>query len=280
MERHLLESINTQDVADYVNMSCLYLQRGFQILTGYTLSEYMRNRRLYLAAKELKEKKMTILDIALKYGYENQSSFDKAFMRFHEMTPKEVQKGGHMKTFLPLVVKIEVTGGENMSFRIEEKNSISVVGLKRRFSAETAYQQIPAFWDEMIEKYCGDISQKDSSHREMKQFVYEHHIGEFGICIEGLKAVNQFDYMIAGYDRGKDDLPKEIERYEIPAGQWAVFDCTLKTLQQVNDQIWKQWLPSNPDYEIAGEYSVEWYSPIGEGSTEQKCEIWIPVIKK
>lgn len=134
MESHLLEIQNSAEVAEHVHMSCMYLQRGFQVLTGYTLGEYMRNRKLYLAAIELTGTEVSAIDIALKYGYETPASFHKAFVRFYGFSPTDVRKNrGKIKSFLRLKVNITVQGGENMQFKIEKKEAIKIVGFQRDF---------------------------------------------------------------------------------------------------------------------------------------------------
>jgi len=85
--------------------------------------------------------------------------------------------------------------------------------------------------------------------------------------------------MIAGYDNG-DPAPDLMSTVVIAAGTWAVFECTLQTLQDTNTRIWKEWLPGNSAYDVSGPYNIEWYSPEGDFGPGQKCEIWIPVVKK
>ena len=91
MEEHLLDDISAQDVAAQVNMSPFFLQRGFSVITGYGISEYIRNRRLYLAALDLSRSDEKVIDIAFRYGYETPESFTKAFTRFHGATPSQVR---------------------------------------------------------------------------------------------------------------------------------------------------------------------------------------------
>ncbi|WP_163194081.1 helix-turn-helix transcriptional regulator [Clostridium thermarum] len=111
MEDELLTVKGPEEVADHVHISSMYLQRGFQIMTGFTIGEYIRNRRLYLAAMELVNTGDKIIDVALKYGYETPESFTKAFTRFHNATPTEVRKNrAAVKTFLPLRVSIVIQG--------------------------------------------------------------------------------------------------------------------------------------------------------------------------
>ena len=87
IESHLEENISAQDVANQVYLSSFFLQRGFSLMTGYGIGEYLRNRRLYQAALDLQRTDDKVIDIALRYCYETPESFTKAFVRFHGATP-------------------------------------------------------------------------------------------------------------------------------------------------------------------------------------------------
>ena len=87
MEDHLTEEVSLDDVARAVHLSPFFLQRGFSLMTGYGIGEYLRNRRLYEAALDLQRGPEKVIDIAFKYGYETPESFAKAFARFHGATP-------------------------------------------------------------------------------------------------------------------------------------------------------------------------------------------------
>ena len=278
MEAHLKDIRSPEEVANHVHVSCLYLQRGFQVLTGCTLGEYIRNRRLYLAALELKHTSRSVLDIALDWGYDTPAGFDKAFTRFHGATPKEVRGNAGIRTFLPMTVQIQISGGENMTFRIEKKDQIKVVGFKRAFNCETSYTDIPKFWDEITGKYASHLSRGEAPVGEMETFVAAHRIGELGVCLDS-KGSDDFEYMIAGYDSG-DGIPEGLSTTVIEAATWAVFDCTMKTLQETNTRIWKEWIPGNASYEVPGNCTVEWYSPDSIPGPDMQCQIWIPVIPK
>lgn len=118
MEEHLEDNISAQDVADRVYLSPFFLQRGFSLMTGYGIGEYIRNRRLYQAALDLKETEDKVIDIALRYCYETPESFTKAFSRFHGVTPSQVRDGAAGKVFLPLTIKLSVQGGSQMDYKI------------------------------------------------------------------------------------------------------------------------------------------------------------------
>ncbi len=109
MESHLEDNISAQDVADQVFMSSFFFQKGFSLMTGYGLGEYIRNRRLYLAALDLQKSDEKIIDIAFRYWYETPESFTKAFSRFHGVSPSQVREGSPVKPFLPLKIEILLT---------------------------------------------------------------------------------------------------------------------------------------------------------------------------
>lgn len=92
IEHNITEDISLEDIAGHVNISAFYFQKGFSLLCGYTISEYIRNRRLALAAEELASDNAKVIDIAIKYGWDSPDSFTKAFTRFHGATPSMVQK--------------------------------------------------------------------------------------------------------------------------------------------------------------------------------------------
>ena len=157
MEDHLEDNISAQDVADHVFLSPFFLQKGFSLMTGYGIGEYIRNRRLYLAALDLKETKDKVIDIALRYCYETPESFTKAFSRFHGATPLQVRNGASVTTFLPLTIKLSVHGGEQMDYKITPMFPFKVIGFQKVFDNETAYAEIPKYWDEICEKYASNV---------------------------------------------------------------------------------------------------------------------------
>lgn len=279
MEDHLLEIRAPEEVADHVHVSCVYLQRGFQVLTGYSLGEYIRNRRLYLAAVELTESQASVLDIALKYGYDTPASFTKAFSRFHGATPLDVRRSrSPIRSFLRLQIIISVQGGTGMNYRIEKKDALSLVGFQRVFDSEDSYETIPKYWDEITQAHAPHLMQGLAPEGETETYVASHRIGEFGVCVDDLED-GRFHYMIAGrLDGGA--VPAGMEARTIEAGDWAVFDCTMATLQSTNTAIWKEWLPACTEYALTGRYNIEWYSPDTEMGPDQACQIWIPVRRK
>lgn len=284
MEDELLSLKGPEEVAEQVHISSMYLQRGFQIMTGFTIGEYIRNRRLYLAAMELTNTDNKIVEIALKYGYETPESFTKAFTRFHNATPTEVRKDRTLvKTFLPLRVSIFIQGGDKMDYTVEKMASFKVIGFSREFYFETSYTEIPKFWDEVFKEFKENLYKGNKPVNEIEQAVLDNRIGEFGVCIDDIGKDGKFRYMIAGRYMG-GNVPEKMEIYELPEMDWAKFKCfgiMPESIQAVNTQIWKEWLPGNSEYELAGKYNIEWYSSTGNTmDSDYQSAIWVPVKRK
>ncbi len=278
MEEHLLDDISAQDVAAQVNMSPFFLQRGFSVITGYGITEYIRSRRLYLAALDLSRSDEKVIDIAFRYGYETPESFTKAFTRFHGATPTQVRaRQGSIRSFLPLSVNIIVHGGVQMEFKIVNMFGFRVIGFQKIFDMEDSYSKIPKYWNEVFAKYAGN-DPTDACEKA----IADNRIGEYGICIDDMGG-NEFHYMIAGKYTG-GEVPEGMAVYEFPDCEWAVFDCfgpNPATLQTLNTKIFTEWLPGNPEFELFGPATVEWYDCHGDMTdSDYHSAIWIPVKRK
>lgn len=288
IEEHLLDSIGVERIAKEVHISSIYLQKGFQILTGYTIGEYIRNRRLYEAGKELISSDKKIIDIAYQYGYETPESFSKAFFRFHNATPLNLRKNPKLlKFFHPIQIEIIIKGGNVMDYVVEKMPSFKVIGFARDFSFENSYMEIPKFWDEIYQKYNSKLYAGENAFttpaNALECAILENKIGEYGICLGEVTDQKKFKYLIAGKYQG-GNIPEGLEVFEFPSILWAKFKCVgpmPTALQEVNTRIYKEWLPGNKEYEIDGTYDIEWYSSEGDmNSSTYVSEIWIPVKKK
>ena len=158
MEDHLQDDISAQDVAKEVFLSPYFLQKGFSLMTGYGIGEYLRNRRMYEAALDLQKTDEKVIDIAYRYAYDTPESFTKAFTRFHGATPSQVRAGQMpVKVFLPLKININIQGGNQMDVKITTMFPFKVIGFQKVFDGETSYEEIPKYWDEICEKYANNV---------------------------------------------------------------------------------------------------------------------------
>ena len=283
MEDHLTEDIGLDDVARAVHLSPFFLQRGFSLMTGFGVGEYLRNRRLYQAALELQGTQRRVIDVAFAYGYETPESFAKAFARFHGATPTQVREGAAIRTFLPLTIQLSIQGGSQMDYKITPMFPFKVIGFQREFDYETSYAQIPRFWDEICERYANNVYAGNAPANPYEQALVDNCIGEYGVCIDDIPG-DKFRYLIAGRYAG-GPVPEGMALYEFPRGEWAVFNCVgpnPQTLQSVNTRIFREWLPGNPDYELSGNATVEWYDCVNGEPTDPDYHsaIWVPVKRK
>ena len=151
IEENITENLTVGRIAEEVNTSAFYFQKGFSMLCGYTVGEYVRMRRLSLAGEELISSDIKVIDLAMKYGYESADSFTKAFTRFHGSTPTDVKLGGaNIKAFAPLHIKLTLDGGNTMEYRIEKKPAFKVMGVSKIVGYGNGYSEIPKFWDEVF----------------------------------------------------------------------------------------------------------------------------------
>lgn len=272
IENHITEDITVDSVAKNVGVSSFYFQKGFAMLCGFTVSEYIRNRRLALAGNDLLVTDEKIIDIAMKYGYDSPDSFTKAFTRFHGVTPTSVRKDEVLlKSFAPLKIKISLEGGYLMDYKIVKKEAFTVIANAKTFPYEGAKEIIPQFWQEHFQSGKGAVV-----------------CGWYGINIDLEMGQENFEYLIADPYNPQKEIPEGFVTRTIPAFDWAVFPCrgAMPTaLQDVNTKIYTEWLPALKEYEFAAGYCVEYYdnpTKYEKGTQDENyyCEIWIPVKKK
>ena len=132
IEAHLTDDIDYEAAAREAASSSFHFQRMFSMLVGYTLGDYIRMRRLSLAADELHHTDKKIIDIALQYGYDTPESFSRAFTRFHGITPTEARRGCNIKSFSRLSVKLILDGGNIMDYRIEKRDAFKIICRKKQ----------------------------------------------------------------------------------------------------------------------------------------------------
>ena len=262
IESRLTEPLGIEEIAAAAALSPFYYQRIFGALCGMTVGEYVRARRMTLAAQQLACSDAKVIDVAMKYGYDSPDSFAKAFRSFHGVAPSYAREAGaRLRSFAPLRIKITLEGGKMLNYKIEEMPEMTVVGFKRRFNEDTSYQEIPKFWGEWMNDTRGIM-------------------GMLGVCMD--MDGKEFDYWIADmYDPAKP-IPAGCETLRIPGGLWAQFECRgplPESIQSVNTEIWAEWLPNLKGYELAFDCSIEVYMPPAEDPKDNLNYIWIPLKK-
>lgn len=277
-EEHLTEEIDYEAVAKQACSSVFHFQRMFSMLCGFSLGDYIRMRRLTLAAAELIRTREKVIDIALKYGYDTPESFSRAFSRFHGITPTEARRGANIKSFSRLSVKLILSGGSTMDYRIEKKDALRIICKKKQVTkpqGETATEDISAFWKE-----CG----MDGTVQTLCRYArFDHLNGILGICFSGEMADASFPYGIGAEYNGLPLKDEALDIVEIPAHTYAVFQCRGKmpdAFQKTYQQICTEFFPQSSSYEYGNGIELEVYPSAEVQDPNYSCEIWIAVNEK
>lgn len=286
IEANLTEEIDYEKVAAESFSSSYHFQRVFSILCGYTLGEYIRLRRLSLAGAELANGKEKVVDIALKYGYDNPDSFAKAFQKFHGITPSQARADGSMlKSFSRLSIKISLEGGNTMNYRIEEKDEMILTGYKRRFSGvpgEREEQEKDMYVNTRVFQY---ILQGLSGNIEMNYDIITN-IDDDGYDFYIAKQLTE--YLRNNLNKTSvlgEEYAKHFENIVIPQCTYAIFEterCSYPTtiFLDLRKKIASEWLP-NSGYQLANAPELvvtHWFR--GNKSNQRYRELWIPIEKK
>lgn len=287
IEDHLLEEIDYEEVAKQSYSSSYHFQRVFGILCGYTVGEYIRNRRLTLAGMELQTEKAKVIDVALKYGYDSPDSFAKAFQRFHGITPKEARMDGAvLNSFSRLTLKITLEGGKMMNYKIEEKPEMILTGYKRHFTGT------PAKRDEQEEAFYGET--------RINQYALHGLSRDYATTYNVMTGFNDegYDFYIAALlskwetenlDKILGEQEKDrFEKIVIPAGLYLVCETERERYPVMQQESLRQkavseWLPSS-GYQLtnAPEVTVaHWfYEPDNDAVNDSRyVELWLPIKK-
>ncbi len=277
-EEHLTDEIDYEAAARQAYSSAFHFQRMFGLLVGYTLGDYIRMRRLSLAADELCRTDDKIIDVALKYGYDTPESFSRAFTRFHGITPTEARRGGNIKSFSRLSVKLILDGGNFMDYRIEKLGAFKVICKKKQVNkpqGDTATADISSFW--------GDVSQSGAMEKICKYGRFENLHGVLGICFSGDMANDGFPYGIGAEYNGKPVEDEGLDIVEIPAYTFAVFQCKGQMPDAFVDtykKICTEFFPQSNTYEYGNGIELEVYPSADVQDPDYSCEIWIAVNEK
>ncbi|HDR3888611.1 TPA: AraC family transcriptional regulator [Bacillus cereus] len=277
IEDNLTHEIDFKEVAKIAFCSEYHFKRMFSFLAGISLSEYIRCRRLTLAAFELKDSNAKVIDVAIKYGYNSPDSFTRAFQNLHGITPSEARSTiRSLKAYSPMTFQLSIQGGNEMNYRIEEKEPFQIIGIQKR---------VPIVFNGVNEEIASMWKSLDSQSIETLKSL--SNIEPTGIISastnfsEGrMEEKGELDHYI-GVTTTKD-CPKQFKQLEVAASTWAIFEAVgpfPDALQNVWGRIYSEWFPSS-NYELAEGPEILWNESKDVSSPNFRSEIWVPVFKK
>lgn len=268
MEEHLTDEINYEQLGQIACCSSWHFQRMFSYMAGIPLSEYIRRRKMSLAAVDLQSSDDRVIDVAERYGYHSPTAFNRAFQSIHGIAPSAVrQKGVSVRSFPPITFKITVKGAEEMNYRIETKEAFRIVGVSVPLEKEIEknFAVIPSKWQEVS---------LNGTLQTLAQMMNQEPMGVLGVSTCGEE--KPWRYYIAvstSLEAGS------FEEYTVPAATWAIFpgEGTNQSIQELERRIVTEWLPTS-GYEYGSAPDIEVYqSPDPQNA---RYEVWIPVVKK
>jgi len=271
IEEHIADDLALGDVSAVTAYSTYHFGRLFYYIADMPLSEYIRKRKLSLAAMALQSSDARVIDLAVCYGYDSADSFTRAFTKQHGVTPSAARKPGVSLTiFPPLTFQIKIKGVQAMNWRIEEKEAFEVFGIERVFrNDETG--KIPAFWDEAyVDGSCQRLAAQAGRSDTM------------GFCGYVDDQADAFPYMICVVNGpGCDTAGFTVA--QVPAVTWAIFrsgelaaNAYGREIPGLFQRAYSEWLPTSVYDRFPGP-DMEIYGVTDDGKFYE--EVWIPVKK-
>ena len=263
IEENLCDEIDINRIAEIAFCPYDKFKRFFSYMTNMSVSEYIRKRRLTLAAYNLLNGQERIIDIAVKYGYSSADSFTRAFAKQHGILPTEVSSDTQLKVYPPVSFYVAIKGASELKFRITETNAINLRGISKEFTGIAAdrFEQEHIMWS--------------NQHDDVQNQVCKTVEGVwYGIWDKGI-------YSIAKQADEVSDNPS-LTDIIIPSGKYAVFSTDFggfagDLLPKLREQIFDCWLPDS-GYKQSDDYEVEVYYLYPKTEKHKRhYEIWIPI---
>ncbi|MBQ8787094.1 MAG: GyrI-like domain-containing protein, partial [Oscillospiraceae bacterium] len=262
------DDIDYDQLAKIACCSSYHFQRMFSYMAGIPLSEYIRRRKMSLAAVDLQSGDKKIIEIAGEYGYQSPTAFNRAFQNIHGIAPSAVKNEGvSIKSFPPISFRIMVKGVEEMNYRIEKKDSFRIIGISQPLDKEIEnnFAVVPKMWQNAA---------VDGTIQRLAGLMDAAPMGLLGVS--ACNDAEQWKYFIAVSSTKQD---ADFEEYIVPAATWAIFtgSGTNQSIQELEQRIVTEWLPTS-GYEYANAPDIEVY--LNPDPQNAQYEVWIPVIKK
>jgi len=268
MEDNLDGEISIEKAARLACCSQYHFQRMFSYIIGVSLSEYLRRRRLTKAALDLQGGDR-VIDVALRYGYDSPTAFNRAFQTLHGVAPSAAQKPDTvLKAFPRVSFQISIKGVTEMDYRIVEKEAFRVVGTRIGIGSnvEENAKKIMPFWVEadnagLLSKIIGLMNGEPT--------------GLLGLGTADETGESGYYYICVATDKPAPDGMHEVN---IPKHNWAIFSGNGKpsTIAGLINRIYSEWQPTS-GYEWADMIDIEVY--LDDNPEDMRYEVWMPVKK-
>ncbi len=273
IENHLTDDLSLDIISEYASVSDFHFRKIFFYLSGITLSEYVKNRKLSEANKDLLNGEK-VTDVAYKYGYQSLDGFTRAFKKWSGFLPSDVTKQAIYKTFPKISFIITVKGGITMEFRIEEKPAFNFAGVSKRVP-----MQFEGVNNEIVNLAMSITEeQRNEMHSLQNIEPYEIVNASYDADADFLREEGDLTHLI-GVLTTENKVSDTLDKVSVEAGTWAVFPNEgpfPSMLQNTMAKIYAEWLPTS-NYELikAPTFSFTKMDKVKENYAYS--EVWIPV---
>ena len=271
VEENLTDTIDLAHLAQRANCSEHHFSRTFSFLAGIGVAEYIRRRRLTLAAVDLQDPQARVLDVAVKYGYQSADAFARAFQTLHGVPPSRAREAT-LKAYPRLSFQITTQGASEMNYRIVTKPAFQIVGTRKRVPLifEGINPEIAAHWHSLNESIIAQL--KELSDLEPPGIISA--VNHFS---ERLEERSHLDHWIGAAT--SQPCPDGFLALQVNASSWAIFEAIgpfPTTMQSIWARIYSEWFPSS-GYELNVGPELCWYEQRDITREDFRCQIWIPV---
>lgn len=273
IERNMFEPIDIHDIAGASYYSTYHFSRIFRSLVGDSPKEYLRKRRLTIAAERLVRGESSILDIALSCQFESHASFTRSFKQFFKMTPEQYRENAdpfkliYKDQFSPHMLH-HLQNRLAMEPEIVTRPEAKVVGIARQYHQEDL--EIERLWS----AFRPDVAQISNRVGDDAFGIYEEY-HESGNTVG-------FTYICSVEVADFDDVPEGMITRTIPEQLYAAFrhEGPISYLPETLKYIWGSWLPKS-SYGYVEKPDFELYAPATQPENPEKTLfLYIPVRKK
>lgn len=276
IEAHLHDKIEDEELEKITGTSVYHFRRMFSFLSGMSLGEYIRNRKLSNATFDLLHAGMSVTDTAFKYGYESVDGFSRAFKEWAGFNPSEVKENKNLKSFPKLSFQLTIQGGTEMDYRIEKKAAFKIVGASKRvpIQFEGVNQEIV----KLAESITPEQREQMRSYANIEPYQVVNASYDFD---DGwLEEKGTLQHMI-GFLTTKEDEFSGFDVVEVPALTWVILTAQgefPKVMQETMAKFAAEWLPSS-DFELVDAPNISFTGDMSDLSNVHS-EIWYAVKKK
>jgi AraC family transcriptional regulator len=269
IEENICDTINLEEVAKIACCSTYHFQRMFAYMANIPLSEYIRRRRMSLAAVDLQNGDSKVIDISVKYGYDSPTAFNRAFKSVLGLSPSQArEEGTTLKAYPPISFQITIKGVSAMNYRIETKEAFRIVGVSEPLETEIEknFEIVPNMWGNAVMN--GTIT-------KLANMMDGTLTGLLGAS--SCNVSNNWRYYIAV--ESSKPIEGEMEELIVPETTWAIFagEGSNQSIQELEKRIVTEWFPTS-GYEYGNAPDIEVY--LNADPENAKYEVWFPVVKK